>query len=204
MNKVSIYGASGHARVVYDVLISNELSLGVVVDDDYTSKEIFYDSIVQPPKIDFLKKHPVLIAIGNNDIRKGISENHDIVYAAAQVHHKAFLSESAELNEGTVVMAQASINAYATIGKHSIVNTGAVVEHHCTLEDFVHVAPNAALAGGVKIGACTHVGIGAVVIENINIGKNCVIGAGAVVLKNIPDFAVVVGNPGRIIKYNNE
>jgi acetyltransferase EpsM len=177
LNKVSIYGASGHACVVYDILISNELSLGVVVDDDYTFKEIFCGSIVQPPKMDFLKGYPVLIAIGNNDIRKEISENHNIVYAAAQVHHKAFVIKSAELHEGTVLMVQASINAYATIGKHCIVNTGAVVEQHCTLEDLVYVAPNAALAVGVKIGACTHVGTGAAVIENITIGKNCIIGA---------------------------
>jgi len=49
-----------------------------------------------------------------------------------------------------------------------------------------------------------HVGAGAVVIPNIIIGKWVTIGAGAVIIKDIPDFAVVVGNPGRVIKINSE
>jgi serine O-acetyltransferase len=41
---------------------------------------------------------------------------------------------------------------------------------------------------------------GAIVIGDISIGDNCKIGAGAVVTKSIPENAVVVGNPARIIK----
>jgi acetyltransferase-like isoleucine patch superfamily enzyme len=48
------------------------------------------------------------------------------------------------------------------------------------------------------------VGIGAVVIPKISIGKWVTIGAGAVIIRDVPDFAVVVGNPGKIIKYNSE
>lgn len=44
----------------------------------------------------------------------------------------------------------------------------------------------------------------AIIIGNIRVGNNVTIGAGAVVVKDIPDNAVVVGNPARIIKYNNE
>ena len=38
------------------------------------------------------------------------------------------------------------------------------------------------------------------VIPNINIGKWCVIGAGAVITKDVPDYSLVVGIPGKIIK----
>jgi acetyltransferase EpsM len=40
------------------------------------------------------------------------------------------------------------------------------------------------------------------VLPEINIGKWTTIGAGAVVIKDVPDGAVIVGNPGRIIKTN--
>jgi acetyltransferase-like isoleucine patch superfamily enzyme len=40
------------------------------------------------------------------------------------------------------------------------------------------------------------------VIKGIKIGTWAIIGAGAVIINDIPDNAVVVGNPGRIIKYN--
>ena len=77
------------------------------------------------------------------------------------------------------------------------------MEHDCKISDFAHISPNAALAGNVEVGEGTHVGIGASVIQGIKIGKWATIGAGAVVIKDVPDFAVVVGSPARIIKYNN-
>jgi acetyltransferase EpsM len=68
--------------------------------------------------------------------------------------------------------------------------------------DFVHISPNAALAGNVKVGEGTQVGIGACVMQNITIGKWATIGAGAVIIRDVPDYAVVVGNPGRIVRMN--
>jgi acetyltransferase EpsM len=70
------------------------------------------------------------------------------------------------------------------------------------VEDFVHISPNAALAGNVHVGEGTQIGIGATVMQNIRIGKWVMVGAGAVIIRDVPDYAVVVGNPGRIIKMN--
>ena len=53
------------------------------------------------------------------------------------------------------------------------------------------------------MGEGTHIGAGATIIPNLKIGKWATIGAGAVVIKDVPDYAVVVGNPGRIIKIGN-
>ena len=40
-----------------------------------------------------------------------------------------------------------------------------------------------------------------VIIGNITIGNNVTIGAGSVVVKDVPDNAVVVGNPAKIVKF---
>ena len=85
----------------------------------------------------------------------------------------------------------------------SIINTSCSIDHDCTLEDYVHVSPNATLCGTILVGEGTHIGAGATIIPNISIGKWVTIGAGAVIIENVPDHAVVVGNPGRIIKYND-
>jgi acetyltransferase EpsM len=81
-----------------------------------------------------------------------------------------------------------------------IINTNASVDHHCIIEDFVHIAPSSTLCGNVKVGEGSHVGAGSTIIQNIRIGKWCVIGAGAVITKDIPDYSLVVGVPGKIIK----
>ncbi len=52
----------------------------------------------------------------------------------------------------------------------------------------------------VVIGDGTWIGINAAVMGNVRIGKNCVIGANSVVTHDIPDYAVAVGTPARIIK----
>jgi acetyltransferase EpsM len=59
---------------------------------------------------------------------------------------------------------------------------------------------NVSVSGNVSIGEGTLIGTGAVILPNIKIGKWCKIGAGAVVTKDIPDYSVVVGVPGKIIK----
>lgn len=54
-----------------------------------------------------------------------------------------------------------------------------------------------------RIGDNVEIGCNAVVIGDINIGDNVIIGAGSVVVKDVPDNAIVVGNPAKIIKYRN-
>ncbi len=54
----------------------------------------------------------------------------------------------------------------------------------------------------ISIGRDSWIGDRAVVMADI--GAHCVVGAGAVVTKPVPDYAIVVGNPARIVKYRNE
>lgn len=66
-----------------------------------------------------------------------------------------------EISVGTVVMANAVINSCSYIGRHCIINSGAVIEHDNRIEDFVHVSVGAKLAGTVSVGKGTWIGIGA-------------------------------------------
>ncbi len=115
------------------------------------------------------------------------------------VHPHACIADSAEIGEGTVVFAGATVNALARIGRHAVINTAAVVEHHCVVGDFAAVSPGATLCGCVGVGAGAFVGAGAVVTEGIVIGAESVVGAGAVVIHDVPECATVVGNPARVI-----
>lgn len=54
--------------------------------------------------------------------------------------------------------------------------------------------------GKVVIKDGAHIGIGAIIMPGVIIGRGAVIGAGAVVTSDIPDYAVAVGIPAKIIK----
>jgi acetyltransferase-like isoleucine patch superfamily enzyme len=55
--------------------------------------------------------------------------------------------------------------------------------------------------GKVRIGSDVWIGHGAVILKDVTIGNGAVIAAGAIVTKDVPPFAIVGGNPGKIIKY---
>ncbi len=201
--KVVIIGASGHGKVIADIIISSGNFVKGFLDDcdDIQGKSILGFPVLG--KVSDYKEYAdceFIIAIGNPYIRKKIAELLDVKWHTA-IHPKAVISKlGVEIGEGTVVMANAVINPDTKIGKHCIINTSAVIEHDNRLEDFVHISPNATLAGIVTVGTCTHIGAGASTKQVINIASNCTIGAGAVVVDDISESGTYVGVPARKIK----
>lgn len=202
-NNKYLFGASGHAKVILDVLFSNNIKVVSILDDNPNVVELSKIPVLQSKLFKIEKNQEFIISIGNNSIRKKIVDSNHFSYYSA-IHSDATVSKFATIDEGTVVMPQVVINADAKIGKHCIINSRSVIEHDCVLGDYVHISPNASLAGNVTIGEGTHIGIGASVIQGIKIGKWATIGAGSVIINDIPDYAVVVGNPGKIIKINTK
>jgi len=194
-----IYGSGGHAKVVLDCIKANKHFIDGVFDNFSEEKMFLKHPILGKYNPGKLHEIPLIIAIGNNSIRKKISTELSHRFGKV-VHPSALVSEYATVGEGTVVFHQATIQAGSKVGKHCIINTSASIDHDNELADFVHVSPNATLSGTVKVGEGTWIGSGATIINNITIGKNCVIGAGTVVIEDIPDNSLVVGNPGKVVK----
>jgi sugar O-acyltransferase (sialic acid O-acetyltransferase NeuD family) len=198
--KFIIIGAGGHAKVIIGIIEEMGAGIQFINADVSAVTELHgYTVTTQAPLPDV----PVIIAIGNNNMRKKIASEISNEFGTA-IHPGSNISARCVISEGTVIMAGASINPDAQIGKHCIINTNASIDHDCRIGDFVHVSPGASLAGNVTIGEGTHIGIGASVIQGITIGKWATIGAGAAIIADVPDHAVVVGVPGKIIKYNQE
>lgn len=195
-----LFGASGHGKVIIDILELNGIR-DIKIWDDAPKGTLcgYYSSLPDIQHID--ANTPVVISIGDNTNRKkvvGRFPRHTKFHTA--IHPSAAVSPRVSVGDGTVIMANASVNPDTSIGTHCIINTNASVDHDCMIGDYVHISPNVGLCGNVIVGEGTHIGAGTVVIPGVKIGKWCVIGAGSVIIKDIPDYSVVVGNPGRIIK----
>ncbi len=195
-----LYGASGHAKVIADILQSQGKQLTGMVDDNPAIDELMGYAVFHGME----RPSPVIISIGDNKTRqKVVGKLQDVEFETA-VHTSAVVSPHVVINEGTVVMQGAIIQSGVEIGKHCIINTGASVDHDCKIADFVHVSPHATLCGNVTVGEGTWIGAGTVVIQGIKIGKWCIIGAGSVVTKDIPDNVLAVGNRCKVVKQLTE
>jgi sugar O-acyltransferase (sialic acid O-acetyltransferase NeuD family) len=194
-----LYGASGHGKVVREIVESQGLKVDGFIDDNTAISEL----AGLPVKHRVDDDDEVIVSIGVNSTRKKVAERLKDRIAAAAIHRTVVVSRSATLGYGTVVMAGAIINAEARIGRHCIVNTGASIDHECVLGDYVHVSPHATLCGDVTVGEGAWIGAGTTVIQGVKIGRWAVIGAGSVVTKDIPDGVVAYGNPCRVIRQVN-
>ena len=197
-----LYGASGHGKVVKDILNANGIKVEAFIDDNLDVDKCGGKPVLH----DATGLSPIIVSVGVNCVRKIIVEritvgNPTIEFATA-IHPSAIVSPSAKIGEGTVVMAGVVINADAKIGKHCIVNTGTSIDHECVVENYCHIAPGVNISGDTHVGEGTWVGVGSCVMQGIKIGKNCMIGAGSVVVRDIPDGVVAYGNPCKVMRKN--
>ncbi len=199
MATINLFGASGHAKVVMDVITAQGNSVGCLYDDNPHGTKIQGKLINKASES--IVSGPMIISIGSCQVRKLIAERYNVEYATA-IHPKSIISASAKVGIGTVIMPGTIINADVKIGRHCIINTKASIDHECQIGDYVHIAPGVTISGNVEVGECSWIGVGACIKQGIKIGRNCMIGAGAVVVKDIPDNVVAYGNPCHIIKSN--
>lgn len=192
-----LFGASGHAKVIIEILELQGIEVQGLFDDNPAIKNLLNYPVL-PFNENLLKSSQLIISIGDNNTRQRVVQKINAQYGIT-IHPKSTISKRSSLGEGTVVMAHAVINSSTQIGKHCIINTAESIDHDCIIGDYTHISPNATLAGNVTIGEGTWIGAGAVIIPGVKIGKWCVVGAGSVVIKDVPDGTKVVGNPGRSI-----
>jgi sugar O-acyltransferase (sialic acid O-acetyltransferase NeuD family) len=116
----------------------------------------------------------------------------------AQVRHpNAQISPYASLAEDIQLMAGVIVHAGAVVGRGSIINTAAIVEHDVVIGEWCHVATRATLCGQTRIGNGCLIGAGAVLRQSLTLGDDTVVGAGAVVLRSSPGGETLCGVPAR-------
>ena len=210
MEKVVIIGASGHGRVISDILKqSSEYNLIGFIDSykNPGSKILEYEVLGSEETLVTLFKESGIskgiIGIGDNYTRKqmalkiqGLVPDFQFINA---VHPGAVISKYISLGNGICVMAGAVVNPGTKIGDHCIVNTKSSIGHDCDIMEFSSVAPGVTVGGHVYLGALSALSIGTIVRNNIRIGENTLIGAGSLVLQDFEDNIVAYGNPAKSV-----
>ena len=196
MTPILLIGGGGHCRSCIDVIEAEGKYkiIGIVNQpggntDPVLGYEVLGDDGDLP---ELLKKyHNVLITVGqvkSADLRvilyltlKEIGAQLPVI-----ISPNAYVSEHVDLQEGTIVMHGAILNAGSSIGKNCIINSQALIEHDTVVGSHCHISTGAKVNGGAFVGTESFVGSGSVIHESVQIGEKSTISAGSVVRKNLP------------------
>lgn len=192
---VIVLGAGGHARVVIDGLRrAGFLVIGACAPELAAGRTgpLGVPALGRDDALENYDRSTLLLAngvgsTGTPELRQRVFE-----VKVAQgwsfvvlVHPAAVTAGNCELGDGAQIMAGAVLQSGARIGRNTIVNTSASVDHDCAIGDHVHIAPGAVLSGDVTVGTGSHIGTGAVVTQGVVIGDDVLIGAGATITRAV-------------------
>lgn len=106
-------------------------------------------------------------AFGNNDLRGAwLNRLTEAGFRLPRlIHPMAYVSASALVEPGAVVLPMACVGACSTVRRGAIVNYGAVLDHDCTLGFCAHLAPGAVVKAGNRVAAMTKVESGTVLLR---------------------------------------
>lgn len=119
---------------------------------------------------------------------------------AVFVHPSAYVSASATLGPGSVVMSHTTVQQGVTIGRHCIVNSNVVIEHEAEVADGAFIAAGACLGARARIGESCFVGLKAAIREDVSIGRAAFVGMSATVVRDVETGTLVYGSPARTRK----
>jgi sugar O-acyltransferase (sialic acid O-acetyltransferase NeuD family) len=189
MKRIFLIGAGGHCRSVIDVVESTaQYEIGGLIDiPDNVGKKIgCYEIVGHDAELEkFVSPgNCFLITLGQiktAKLRKNIFEKLRSLNAefATVVSARAYVSPTAKIASGSVVMHDALVNSYAVVGENCIINTKALIEHDTHIGPHCHISTGAIVNGEVHVGEESFVGSQAVLRHAIKIPAQSIVSAGS-------------------------
>jgi len=138
-----------------------------------------------------------------------------------KIWHYSHVQKGAKLGMKCVIGQNVNVGPNVVIGNYCKIQNNVSVYEGVTLEDYVFCGPSMVFTNILNprckypqadskfyiktlVKEGSSIGANATIVCGITLGKHCFVGAGAVVTKDIPDFALVVGSPAKILGWVSE
>lgn len=164
IKRLILLGAGGYGQTLADIARQSGLFEQILfLDDQASGPDVLgkceeYASFASPVT-------QMLPAFGNNELRIAWLDRLEKagISVPQLIHASAYVSPTAEIGRGTVVLPLAQVGTHCRIGRGCIINGGAIVDHGCVLEEGVHVCLGAIVKAENHIPRCLKIEAGDVV-----------------------------------------
>lgn len=177
--KIILIGGGGHCHAVIDVIELEDKYeiIGIVDKPELIGQKVLgYEIIGCDEDLENIYKtcQNAMVTIGQISsfhLRKKLFDKLEKIGFTLPVviSPLSYVSQYAKIDQGTIVMHQALINANVFIGKNCIVNTNALIEHDTIIENHCHISTASVVNGNVLVKEGTFFGSNAVSKENIEV-----------------------------------
>ena len=213
---VVILGAGGYAAVINEILslhpdvlvlgcTDKALGLSERSLSEGAGLRILGDDDVLPTLAEQHENLHAVLGLGPAlmDVRSRLLRmlNLEGIPSLTAVHPRAVVSSKAKLGDGAVIGAGAIVGPQSQIGRHCAVNIGASIDHDALLGVNVFVGQGAHIASYVELRDNAVIEMGASINDRVVVGQGAHVTGGAFVNTDVPDHAVVVGAPARVVRY---
>lgn len=181
MSSILVYGSGMLGQVVRALLVDCKLPFAGFIDDFTRGNEVIgnLEDLLASP---VAEKREMIMAIGYRHLEARLAR-FDLLKSsgfrfATVVHPTAYVSSSAHLGEGAIVMARAIVDVSASIGDAAVLWPGANVSHDCDIGRNTFLSPGSVICGCARIGASCFIGAGAVVTDHVDVPAGSFVRAG--------------------------
>ena len=210
MKELALYGVGDLGLEIYELYkrcnaVSHEYDDAFYVDDDPEvvapdgMRLVDFDGLLAEGENNEVE---VAICVGEPRIRKIIADKLEgKVPLATLIHPTVEVPDNATIGAGCIVYRDCYIGPNAKIGSDVLLIRCAIA-HDCVVGDHCVFSSGATLSGHDVVGELTYVALGAIVKEGISIGSRSIVGMGSAVFRDVPDDMIVLGNPARAMRKN--
>lgn len=146
----------------------------------------------------------VIIGVGEPSLRKKmynkiISAGYSL---ATLIHPSVHVPQSTVVKQGVIIQSTAYISSNIEFCENSYIHPLTSVGHGCKIHPHCIISNNTSIAGDCEVGEATYIATGVMVKEGVAIGSNVIIGMASAVFRDIENDVIVLGNPARSLRKN--
>ena len=210
--KCVIVGAGAYGQV-YTRYLSEDYVVAGFFDSDPSlqSKKINgYPVLGNVDQIhNYMAQNPdtsIFVPLGDNERRVELLSDFDTrgYSIPSFIHKSVFIEHDIIYGKAVYILPHTNIMPFTTIGDYCMISMGVNIAHHVNIHQGCFFSQGSNIGASMQIYDQAYCGIGCTVMTGVkSLGTESLIGAGSVVIRDVPDRAIVVGNPAKILKIRN-